>query len=72
MYSTPSCAYCTMAKNWLRQNKVAFTEFDVSRDERRADEMFRKSGQMGVPVLDIRGKVLVGFRPQDMEQALKR
>lgn len=61
-----------MAKNWLRQNKVPFTEYDVSHNEQRASEMFRKSGQMGVPVIDIRGKILVGFRPQDIEQALKR
>jgi len=72
MYSTPSCGYCTMAKNWLRQNKIVFTEHNVAIDSKRADEMVRKSGQMGVPVLDVGGKILVGFRPADIEQALKR
>jgi glutaredoxin len=61
-----------MAKNWLRQRQVPFTEYDVSKDPRRADEMLRKSGQMGVPVVDVGGKVMVGFNPQAIETALKR
>ncbi|NNM53127.1 MAG: NrdH-redoxin [Spirochaetales bacterium] len=72
VYSTPSCPYCTMVKNYLKGKGVPYTDYDVSRDTRRADEMVRKSGQMGVPVVDINGRVLVGFRPNDIESALKR
>lgn len=72
VYSTPTCAYCTMAKNYLKSKSIPFTEYDVSRIPSKADEMFRKSGQMGVAVVDVNGKVLVGFRPADIEAALRR
>jgi glutaredoxin-like YruB-family protein len=70
VYSTPTCPYCTMVKNYLRQKQVRFEEVDVSRDERRAEEMIRKSGQMGVPVVDVNGRVLVGYRPAEIDRAL--
>ncbi len=72
IYTTPSCSYCNIAKKYFRENRVPFTEFDVSRDQRRADEMVRKSGQMGVPVIDINGKVIVGFNQPEIEKSLKR
>jgi glutaredoxin 3 len=72
VYSTPSCSFCSMAKDFLKKKQVAFEEYDVSRDRRKADEMVRKSGQMGVPVLDVNGRILVGFRPAEIESALKR
>jgi glutaredoxin 3 len=71
VYSTPSCPYCTMVKNYLKEKSVRFEEYDVSRDERRAEEMVRKSGQMGVPVVDVNGRILVGYRPAEIERALK-
>jgi glutaredoxin-like YruB-family protein len=71
LYSTPSCTYCRKAKDFFRQNQVRFTEYDVSRDQRRADEMVRKSGQMGVPVIDINGKIIVGFNQPEVERALR-
>jgi glutaredoxin 3 len=71
VYSTPSCPYCTMVKNWLKTRKVPFQEFDVSRDQRKAEEMVRKSGQMGVPVVDVNGRILVGFQPAEIEKALR-
>jgi glutaredoxin-like YruB-family protein len=70
VYSTSSCPYCTMVKDFLRKKQVSFTEYDVGRDERRAEEMVRKSGQMGVPVVDVNGRILVGYRPADIERAL--
>jgi glutaredoxin 3 len=70
VYSTPSCPYCTMVKAFLKKKQVPFQEFDVSSDQRRADEMVRKSGQMGVPVVDVNGRILVGFRPVEIERAL--
>ena len=72
IYSTPSCGYCTMAKNYFRENGVSFTEYNVAQDSRKADEMVKKSGQMGVPVLEINGKVIVGFNKPEVEKALRR
>lgn len=72
IYTTPTCGYCRVAKDWFRSNHVPFTEYDVSVDQRKAEEMVRKSGQMGVPVIDVHGKVIVGFNRPAIEQALKR
>lgn len=72
LYSTPSCGYCRLAKNYLRENKIPFTEYNVASDSQKAEEMVRKSGQMGVPVLDINGHIIVGFDRMAIERALKR
>jgi glutaredoxin 3 len=72
VYSTPSCGYCNKAKAYFRSNRIPFTEYDVSRDQRKAEEMVRKSGQMGVPVIDVHGKIIVGFNVSEIEKALKR
>ncbi len=71
LYSTPSCSYCRLAKDWLRQKNVRFEEYNVAADPRRAEEMVRKSGQMGVPVLDVNGRIILGFNAAEMEKALK-
>jgi len=63
VYSTPSCPYCVMAKTFLKERNIPFEDVDVSRDRARAMEMVEKSGQMGVPVLDIGGSIVVGFQP---------
>lgn len=72
IYTTPSCTYCTKAKKYLKDNRVTFTEYNVAKDMRRADEMVKKSGQMGVPVLDVHGKIIVGFNQPEIEKALRR
>jgi glutaredoxin-like YruB-family protein len=72
LYSTPTCAYCRKAKDYLRQIKVPFTEYNVASDTSKANEMVRKSGQMGVPVIDINGRVIVGFNQAEIERALHR
>lgn len=72
IYTTPTCTYCRKAKDYFRQNRVPFTEYDVSRDVRKADEMMRKSGQMGVPVIDVNGRVIIGFNLPEIERALHR
>lgn len=72
VYSTPSCSYCRLAKNYLRDHKIPFSEYDVASNQAKAQEMVRKSGQMGVPVLDINGRILVGFNPEAIEKALHR
>ena len=72
MYSTPSCGYCRLAKDYFRNNGIKFTEYNVAADERKAKEMTRKSGQLGVPVIDINGKILVGFDKNEIERAIHR
>ena len=71
IYSTPSCSYCVYAKDFFKENSVPFEDIDVSRDRSKAQEMVTKSGQMGVPVIDIDGNILVGFQPEAFEQLLK-
>ncbi|ADN01141.1 glutaredoxin family protein [Spirochaeta thermophila] len=71
LYTTPTCAYCKMAKDYFRKNRIPFVEYNVAQDMRRAEEMVRKSGQMGVPVIDINGKVIVGFNLPEIERALR-
>ena len=71
VYSTQACPYCHMAKDFLKQNKIPFKDIDVGRDASAADEMIEKSGQMGVPVIDIDGKIVVGFDREKIEKLLK-
>ena len=61
VYSTPSCPWCHKAKEFLAENDVDFKDVNVAADQSAAHEMIKKSGQMGVPVLDINGEVVVGF-----------
>lgn len=64
VYSTPTCPYCVYAKDYFKKNNVAFEDVDVTKDYARAQEMIQKSGQMGVPVIDINGNIIVGFQPE--------
>ncbi|MEJ2597747.1 MAG: glutaredoxin domain-containing protein [Anaerolineales bacterium] len=65
IFTTPSCSFCRSAKKYLRQQGVPFKDVDVSRDSAAARDMVRRSRQQGVPVLDIGGKIIVGFdRPK--------
>ncbi len=70
VYSTASCPYCKQAKDFLKAHDVKFSEIDVGTDEKKAQEMIEKSGQMGVPVIDIDGKIIVGFDKKEMMVAL--
>lgn len=72
IYTTPTCGYCTKAKSYFREHSVPFTEYNVANDQRKAEEMVHKSGQMGVPVIDVHGKVIVGFNQPEIEKALHR
>lgn len=71
VYSTPTCPYCVYAKDFFKENDIPFEDIDVTKDSSQAQEMVRKSGQMGVPVVDIDGNILVGFQPEAFEQLLK-
>ncbi len=70
VYSTPTCPYCKMAKQFLSENNVQFEDIDVSANQVAAQEMVNKSGQMGVPVLDIDGQIIVGFNKAKIKQLL--
>ena len=61
VYSTPTCPWCTRVKEYLKSKNVDLEEFDVSKDRDAAAEMIQKSGQRGVPVLDINDNIIVGF-----------
>ncbi len=71
VYSTSTCPFCDMAKDFLKQNKVQFKGIDVSSDQAGLKEMVQKSGQTSVPVIDIDGKILVGFNEAAIRDALK-
>ena len=70
IYSTPTCPYCKLAKAFLTEHKIAFTDIDVAADSEKAQEMIKKSGQMGVPVIDIDGKIIVGFDQKKLAAAV--
>lgn len=61
IYSTPSCPFCKMAKQYFNEHNISYTEKDAMNDAAAREEMVKKSGQMGVPVIDIDGKIIVGF-----------
>lgn len=61
IYSTPTCVYCKMAKEYFKKNNIEFEEKDVLMDTSAREEMVQKSGQLGVPVIDVDGSITVGF-----------
>ncbi len=70
VYSTPTCPWCSRVKAYLQEQHITFTDVDVSRDARAAQEMMRRSGQMGVPQVDIDGQMVVGFDRKRIDQLL--
>ncbi|MEW6074839.1 MAG: glutaredoxin domain-containing protein [Candidatus Omnitrophota bacterium] len=70
VYSTSTCPWCIRVKQFLKDNNIAFENYDVSSDQAKAEEMIQKSGQMGVPVLDIAGQIIIGFDKERITKAL--
>ncbi len=70
VFTTPTCSWCTRTKSYLRQNGIDFREVDVSKDEKAAQRMVARSGQMGVPQLDIDGRMIVGFDKPRIDRLL--
>jgi glutaredoxin 3 len=70
IYSTPTCVYCNMAKSFFKANNVAYTEYNVASDLEKRKEMIDKTGQMGVPVIDIGGEITVGFDEKKIRESL--
>ncbi|MBU0571172.1 MAG: glutathione S-transferase N-terminal domain-containing protein [Candidatus Omnitrophica bacterium] len=70
VYGTPTCPFCVRAKKFLEDNNIEFENIDISTDAEKTREMVKKSNQMGVPVLDIEGEIIVGFDKDKITQAL--
>jgi len=70
MYTTPTCQYCHMAKDFFAANDITVEEYDVAADEEKRNAMVEKSGQMGVPVIDIEGTIIIGFDEPKIKELL--
>lgn len=70
IYTTPSCVYCKMAKEFFKKNNVPYEEKDVASDLAAREAMLNKSGQMGVPVIEAGGKIIIGFDQARLREAL--
>lgn len=70
IYSTPTCPWCHKTKEYLKEKGIAFTDINVAEDQAKAQEMIKKSGQMGVPVTDIDGTIIIGFDKPALNKAL--
>lgn len=70
IYSTPTCVYCKMAKEFFKKNNVQYEEANVAEDQKAREEMVEKSHQLGVPVIDVNGKIMVGFNEANLREAL--
>jgi len=70
VFSTPTCSFCNQAKRYFREKNIRFTDVDVSRDQSAARDMLRKTGQMGVPVILINNKPIIGFDRPKINQML--
>jgi glutaredoxin-like YruB-family protein len=71
IYKTEQCPFCIMAKRFFQEHNIPYEEVDVGNNPKAAEEMIEKSGQMGVPVIDIDGKIIIGFNEAEIKKALK-
>jgi glutaredoxin-like YruB-family protein len=72
LYTTPSCQYCEQAKEYMKEHDIDYKYYDVSEDTDRRKEMIEKSGQMGVPVIELGDEMMVGFDPERFEEMVER
>jgi len=70
IYSTPTCAYCIMAKEWFKENNIEYEEFDISQNEVKRNELVEKTGQMGVPVIEVGDETIIGFDKAKLSELL--
>ncbi|MDD3159739.1 MAG: glutaredoxin family protein [Candidatus ainarchaeum sp.] len=71
VYSTTMCPYCVMVKDWLKSKKVSYEDINVGIDHDKAKKMIEKSGQSGVPVIEIDDEIIIGFDRAKIEEVLK-
>lgn len=70
IYTTPFCVYCQKAKEFFQKNNLEYQEIDVTKDDKALNEMVKKSGQMGVPVIEIENNIIIGFDHNKIKQIL--
>ena len=70
VFSTSACPYCVTLKEYLKQHNLEFEDIDVSEDMKAQKEMIEKSGQMGVPVVEIDGQIIIGFDREKISKIL--
>jgi glutaredoxin 3 len=70
IYTTPSCVYCKMTKEFFAKNNVQYEELNVATDMKAREDMLEKSQQLGVPVIDVDGTIIIGFDKKNLETAL--
>lgn len=71
VYSTPTCPYCKLVKEFLKEQSLSFEDVDVSADSEAAKHMVKLSGQMGVPVVDVGGQIIVGWNKNALEEVIR-
>ncbi len=71
LYTTPSCPYCKLVKDFFKEQNLPFSEIDVASDTAAANEMVKMSGQMGVPVIKIDDEIIVGWNKNALEDVIK-
>lgn len=70
VYSTPTCPWCVRAKEFFKENRIKFTDVDVAEDDNEREQMIEKSGQLGVPVIEIGSEIIIGFDLPKIKKAL--
>lgn len=70
IYTSPTCPYCLMAKTYMEKNNIAYEEIDVSKNEKAALEIIKKSGHIGVPIIEINGSYIAGFDEDEIKKKL--
>ena len=71
IYSTPTCHFCQMTKEFFKENNISYTDYDVSTDAQKRKEMIEKSGQMGVPVIFVDDEMTIGFDKEKLSRLLE-
>lgn len=71
LYTAPACPFCVIVKKYLERNNVEFIEVDISKDSMKKEEMEKKSNQSNVPVVDVNGKIIIGYNLRKLKEALK-
>lgn len=72
IYTTPTCPYCKLAKDFFKEKGIAFSEIDVASDPAAANEMVKKSGQMGVPVIEVNSQIVVGWNQAALQEIMEK
>ena len=71
VYSTTTCPWCVKTKDFLKENNIKFEDINIETDQQAREEMFEKTGQFGVPVIEAGGQVIIGFNKDALKKALK-